>query len=231
MNRVALIAVTAVALSLCAGALQSQSEKDFQSTFTVDKKNLGVKGDNPYFNLTPGFQLSYAHGRETEIVTVLDEIKVIDGIEARVLEDREFDKDGKLLELTRDYHSIDVTTNDVYYLGEDVDVYDKNGKVTSHEGSWLSGVNGAKFGLFIPAKPKVGQRFYQEQAPKIAMDRVEIVSTTESRTVPAGKFTGVLHVLETTPLESGKAEKWYASGVGPIKDGDMELVKYGMKAR
>ena len=90
-------------------------------------------------------------------------------------------------------------------------------------------MKGAQFGLFIPAKPKVGLRYYQEQAPDIAMDCAEAVSISESRSVPAGKFTNVMHVVETTPLESGKADKWYASGVGPIKDGDMELVKHGMK--
>src|SRR5437762_8506857 len=36
-------------------------------------------------------------------------------------------------------------TNSVYYFGEDVDIY-KNGKIVGHEGSWLSGEKGAKFG-------------------------------------------------------------------------------------
>jgi hypothetical protein len=160
---------------------------------------------------------------------VLNETKRIDGVDARVVEDREFNADGKLAELTRDYYAIDSATNDVYYFGEDVDIYDKNGKVTSHEGSWLSGVSGAKFGLMVPAHPRAGQRYYQEQAPGVAMDRVEVKSISESVSVPAGKFTGVVHLVETTPLEGGKSEKWYASGIGAVKDDEMDLVRYGMK--
>jgi hypothetical protein len=34
----------------------------------------------------------------------------------------------------------------------------KNGKVSGHEGAWLAGVNGARFGLMIPGKPSVGAR-------------------------------------------------------------------------
>lgn len=225
------VVVAGVVLFVCVGILRSQpqKDKDFQTVFSVDKKNLGVKGSNPYFNLTPGYQLSYRHGKATDVVTVLNEIKRIDGVDSRVVEDREFNGDGKLVELTRDYYSIDSTTNDVYYMGEDVDEYDKNGKVKGHEGSWLSGIKGAKFGLMMPANPRAGQKFYQEQAAGVAMDRVEIVSVSETLAVPAGKYTNVVHAVETTPLEGGKGNKWYVSGVGAIKDDDMELVKFGMK--
>ena len=61
------------------------------------------------------------------------------------------------------------------------------------------------------------------------MDRVEIVSVNETLAVPAGKYNRVVHAVETTPLEGGKANKWYVSGIGAIRDDDMELVKYGMK--
>jgi hypothetical protein len=207
--------------------MQSQGKKDWQSAFTVEKSNLGLKGNNPYFNLTPGYQLSYAHKNDTEVVTVLDETRVIDGIATRVVEDREF-HNGKLAELTRDYYAIDSLTNDVYYFGEDVDEY-KNGKVSGHGGSWASGVKNAKFGLMMPAKPVAGQRFYQEQAPGVGMDRAEIVSIQSSISTPAGKFTNVIYVVESSPLEIGSSKKWYAAGVGAVKDGDMLLTKSGMR--
>jgi len=66
-----------------------------------------------------------------------------------------------------------------------LDVY-KNGKPAGHEGAWLSGVNGARFGLMMPASPKVGQKFYQEMAPGVGMDRIEIVSDREHVVTPAG---------------------------------------------
>jgi hypothetical protein len=208
-----------------AAALAAQPAKDFQSVFAVEKKNLGIKGANPYFPLTPGYQLSYAHGKDTDTLTVLNETKMIDGVETRVVEDREL-KNGRLIELTRDYYAIDAATNDVYYMGEDVDVY-KNGKVVGHEGAWLSGINGAKFGLMMPGTPKAAQKFYQELAPKVGQDRAEILSVDEKITTPAGTFEKCVHVVETSALEKGLHDhKWYAPGVGQVRDAEMLLVKY-----
>jgi hypothetical protein len=36
---------------------------DWQSVFAVDKKTLGAKGANPYFNLTSGYTLAYRNGK------------------------------------------------------------------------------------------------------------------------------------------------------------------------
>jgi len=221
---------TALTLSLlmCAVSASAQSADDWQSSFSVDKSKLGVNGANPYFKLTPGYVLRFAHGKDTDTLTVLKETKTIDGVECRVVEDREL-KNGKLLELTRDYYAIDAATNDVYYMGEEVDVY-KDGKVVNHEGSWLSGEKGAKFGMMLPGSPKVGQRFYSEQAPGVAMDRMEVVSVTERASTPAGAFEKCVHVVETSALEKGmKDHKVYCPGVGLVKDAEMTLVKYGAK--
>ena len=115
-------------------------------------------------------------------------------------------------------------TGDVYYFGEDVDNY-KDGKVISHESAWRAGTGGARFGLMIPATPTVGQAFYQEIAPKVAMDRVEVVSTSATVKTPAGTFERCVHLRETTPLESDVSHKYYAPGIGLIKDDDFELAE------
>jgi hypothetical protein len=52
-----------------------------------------------YFPLTPGYRLSYKHGSDTDVVTVLNEPRMIHGVECRVAEDRE-EKNGQLVELT-----------------------------------------------------------------------------------------------------------------------------------
>jgi hypothetical protein len=218
----------AFGILVAAVTLAAQTGKNWQASFKVDKKNLGVKGSNPYFNFTPGYVLSFANGRDTDRLTVLNETKMIDGVESRVVEDREM-KNDQLVELTRDYFAIDSVTNDVYYMGEDVDVY-KNGKVVGHGGAWLSGVKGARFGLMLPSNPKVGQRFYQEQAPGVGMDRVEILAVDERVTTPAGTFEKCVHVVETSPLEKGlKDHKVYCPAVGMVRDAGMLLVKYGTK--
>ncbi len=205
--------------------LWAQPAHDWQSAFPVDRSFLGVAGNNRYFPLTPGAQWSYRDGVDTDTLTVLSETRHIDGVECRIVEDRE-SKKGEIVEVTRDYYAIDSRNSDVYYMGEDVDVY-KKGKVTGHGGSWLSGVGGAKFGMMMPGQPRTGQRFYQEQAPGVGMDRVEIIADNETVTTPAGTFHNCLHHRETTPLEKGAADhKWYADGIGQVKDGRMLLVRY-----
>jgi len=159
---------------------------------------------------------------ERVIVWVLEETKKIGDVETRVVEERET-AGGQLAEVSRNYFAIDNATGDVYYFGEDVDEY-KNGKVTGHGGAWLSGVNGAKFGLIVPGAPKAGDRYYQESAPKVAMDRAEVVAINEQITVPAGTFKNCLHTKETSALESGAEDKYYAPGVGIIKDAEFVLV-------
>jgi hypothetical protein len=162
-------------------------------------------------------------GKDTLVITVLEETKVVDGVTTRIVEERETEG-GQLIEVSRNYFAVDVATGDVYYFGEDVDMY-KNGKVTGHEGAWLSGVDGAKFGLLVPGAPKPGERYYQESAPKVAMDRAEVVSVTEEVKVPAGAFKNCLHTKESSALESGTEDKYYAPGVGLIKDAEFVLVK------
>ena len=73
-------------------------------------------GANPYFDLTPGHRWTYKNGNTTETITVLQETKTIDGVETRVVEDRE-SMNGRLVELTRDYDALDPAPNDLYYCG------------------------------------------------------------------------------------------------------------------
>jgi hypothetical protein len=193
----------------------------WREEFKVDKANWVDHGTNPYFILEPGYRWHYKHGAAVLTITVLDETKVVDGVTTRVLEERE-ERGGQPREVSRNYFAIDKSTNDVYYFGEDVDEY-KDGKVVAHEGAWLAGVNGAKFGLMMPGKPTLGDKFYQEVAPKVAMDRVEITSLDEKIQTPAGTYEKCLHIQETTPLEKGVSHKYYAPGVGLIKDDEFVL--------
>lgn len=193
----------------------------WKESFTVDKTALADAGKNPYFILQPGYKLVYQDGRDTLTITVLDETKVVDGVKTRVVEERET-KDGQLAEVSRNYFAIDAKTSDVYYFGEDVDMY-KDGKVADHGGTWLSGVNGAKFGMMMPGEPKVGDKFFQERAPEVAMDRSEIVSLSEEMKTPAGAFKKVMRVKDGSALEPKTEDKWYAPGVGLLKDGGFVL--------
>lgn len=199
----------------------------WKTEFGVDKADFVAAGRNPYFVLEPGYTLTLEHGAERLVITVLADTKVVDGVETRVVEERETNK-GQLVEVSRNYYAMSRKTNDVFYFGEDVDMY-KNGRITSHEGSWMAGAKSAKAGLMMPAQPVLRMRYHQEVAPGLAMDRAEIVSLTATVTGGAGPWQNCVKTEETTPLEPLTREyKYYAPGIGLVQDGDVKLVKFGM---
>ncbi len=202
-------------------------DSGWTTDFVIEKGELVSTGRNPYFVLEPGFQRVLESKNERFVNTVLHETKVIAGVETRIVEEHET-KDGKVIEISRNYYAISKRTNSVFYFGEDVDIY-KNGKIVSHDGSWIVGVKDAKFGLMMPGVPLLGSKYFQEIAPTQAMDRAQIVSMTETIKTPAGEFKNCLKIEETTPLEPGTiGYKYYAPGIGMVRDGAARLVKYGM---
>ena len=198
--------------------------------FDIEKCQFAASGQNKYFILRPQYQSVFEgiEGSDTTrlVVTVLNETKKIREIETRIVEERE-SVNRDIIEVSRNYYAICTNTNTVFYFGEDVDIF-KDGKLVSHSGSWRADSGGARAGVMMPGIILLGSRYYQEMAPKIAMDRVEIVSTTDTVETPAGWLTPCLKTEETTPLEPKTKEyKFYAPGIGLVKDGDLLLVKFG----
>lgn len=186
-------------------------------------------GSNPHFILEPGYVLKLEgidEGQQVLLtITVTDEIEVVDGVETRVVEERE-SKDGTLFEISRNFFVLGQQTNTAYYFGEDAQFFD--GRPNPTEGSWRSGVDGAKYGQQMPAKAREGQRYFQEVAPGVALDRAEHLTLKADVKTPAGDFRNVLKVRETTPLEPKVEEfKFHAEGVGLIKDGPLKLTCSG----
>jgi len=226
--RIHTAALVLLALTLTAGP-GAPAQTAWKDTFAIEKGDLRATGRNAHFILEPGYQhVLEGAGAERLVITVLDETQAVDGVETRVVEERET-RGGTLVEVSRNFFAISSRTNDVYYFGEEVDIY-KNGKVVDHEGAWRSGIKGARFGLMMPASPEVGAKYYQEVAPKVAMDCAEIVKLDDAVVTPAGKFSKVLKIEETTPLEPGAREyKYFAEGVGLVQDGALKLVKHGVR--
>ena len=210
-------------------ATQAADDDAWQSEFHVDSSDWVSHGSNGYFVLEPGYRMVLAREGAREkllTITVLDQTQTIDGVQTRVVEERETVA-GVPREISRNYYAMSSRTNDVYYFGEDVDIY-KDGQIAAHEGGWRAGVDGARFGLAMPGTIRVGSRAYQEHAPGTAMDRFEITATEQSIDTPAGRLEHCLQIGETTPLEPGGAEfKLYAPGIGLVQDEDLLLVSYG----
>jgi hypothetical protein len=207
-----------------------KGEKKWTEEFSLASCNWANSGKNAYFNLQPGFQQVFEGKEENESVrleiTVLDETKTVDGVTTRVVEERET-VNGQLVELSRNFFALCGPSGDAFYFGEEVDIY-RAGALAGHEGAWMAGTAGAKAGLFLPSRPLLGARFYQEVAPGVAMDRVTVVALNDSLETPGGAFRNCLRTEETTPLEPDALEyKVFAPGVGLIQDGGLLLVKQG----
>jgi hypothetical protein len=223
-----LLAVSAlVAIAACAQSSTPGGPPPWATDFPVDPANLTSVGRNPYFILEPGYYIVLKdHDKNQVTISVLDETRVVAGVETRVIEERELAR-GKLVEVSRNFFAIHKVSHDALYFGEEVDMY-KDGKIVNHEGTWLAGVDGARAGLMMPGTARVGYRHLQEQAPGVAMDRAEIQSVSETLKTPAGKLANVLKVEETTTLASNELEyKYYAPGIGIVKEEQMLLVEHG----
>ena len=136
-------------------------------------------------------------------------------VEALTVEDREFTAGGKLTEATLDYFAQDDNGN-VYYIGEDVNEY-KNGKVSGHSGAWLFGRDTQSPGLLMPAHPKVGDKFKSENVPPISREADEVVSVSETVTVPAGTFQNCVEIKEIAG-DGDTENKLYAPNTGCIEE-------------
>lgn len=230
-NHVSKLSLLLVALLLTTGAAFAH-DPDFTEAFDRDRCTFTTSGTNPYFPLWPGYAL-HLEGEELDdddelveianTITVLPETERVDGVLTRVIEERETE-DGELVEVSRNFFALCRETGDIWYFGEDVDDYE-DGVIVGHGGAWRAGTDGAEPGVLIPGTPMIGARHFQEMAPGVALDRGEVVSLDETVMVPAGTFENVLYVEEGSALVlDDHSEKWYAHGVGLVKDDELELV-------
>lgn len=214
------------ALFLAGIVTASAQSKQFTEDLMQKDCTFETTGRNQFFILEPGYQLTLENKKGGKLViTVLNETRKIGDVETRIVEENE-SENGKPIEISRNFFAFCKQTSSIYYFGEEVDLY-KNGKMTKGEDAWTAeGENRA--GVAMPGLILLGARYYQEIAPKVAMDRAEIISTSETKTTPAGTFTNCLKTEETTPLEPKEKEyKFYAPGIGLIQDEDLLLTKYG----
>ncbi len=199
--------------------------KKWTKFFDQENRTFSSVGRNRFFILEPGYQLVLESLKEKVVITVLDETKKIGGVETRVVEERE-EKNGELVEVSRNFFAICKEHGDVFYFGEDVDDYE-GGKIVRHSGAWRADEKNSRAGIIMPGTILLGARHYQEMAPS-AMDRAEIISDDVTMKTPAGTFKNCLRVEETSGLHPDeKCYKTYARGVGLIQDEDLLLTKYG----
>ena len=152
-----------------------------RSSLPLDECTWSSTGRNQFFSIRPGDWLLLEgedDGEDVRVqIKVLNQTKKItfkddEGesltVYARVVEEREW-KDGELVEVSRNYYARCVQTGDIYYFGEDVDIYE-DGVIVSHDGAWLAGKDTgegkAHPGLIMPGTFLLGSRYFQELASR-----------------------------------------------------------------
>ncbi len=201
-------------LALAAAGCSSRHESVLPTRFATEV-------DNPWFPLKPGTTYVYRGHKDgkpsREVLAVTHLTKTIQGIRATVLHDNLY-LGGKLEERTTDWYAQD-TDGNVWYLGEATAELDRKGRVTSREGSWQAGVDGAEAGIYMPAHPKVGESFSQEFYKGHAEDHFKVVSLHAGVRVPYSSSKEALQTKEWTPLEPGLIDfKYYVRGIGTVKE-------------
>ena len=79
-------------------------------------------------------------------------------------------------------------------------------------------MNGAQPGIVMPAHPKVGDRYRQQYLANVAEDIGQVSALEQTVTVPSGTYTGCVRTREWSMLDSCTSKKWYAKGVGLVRD-------------
>jgi hypothetical protein len=226
-HRKQLIAAVAICLATtplaaCGGSESESKPKPTNPTAAeVDPSNFALPVDNPYFPLKPG--TTYRHEgmkegkRAVDVFTVSRRTKEILGVANTVVVDKLY-VNGRLEEIAHDWYTQDRQGN-VWYFGETIKEYDPRGKQIRAKGAWEAGVDGARPGIVMPARPKVGDVFRPEYYKGKAEDRYRILDLSANVKTPYRSFSQVLVMSEQTRLEPGvKGLKFHARGFGQIKE-------------
>ena len=220
---IGLAATLALAAVLAAGALTpvANAAKRLPTPKATHFGHNSSRVTNSWFPLVRGSVYVYDGQKDgkvaRDVMTVTRKVKTITGIRAAVINDRLF-LNGQLAERTTDWYAQD-KHGTVWYLGEKTAELNARGKVTSTEGSFLNGRDGASGGIFMPAHPAVGQSFQQEAFKGQAEDHFRILSLATSITTPAVSSNAAMLTEETNPLEPGVVDhKYYVRGIGTVKE-------------
>ena len=227
-SRVGLTHVIACAFFAASCGFEGYDDLASTRACDPDATTFSVAIDNPFFPLPVGQQVvleGEEDGQHLLVrITALDEIETVVGVRTRVIEEYEA-KDGRVVEVSRNFFA-QAQDGTVCYFGENVDIYDGAGNVTSHSGSWRAGVDANRPGIFMLPSLEVGIAFQQEIAPGIAEDQSQVIAVGERTEVPAGTFEDTATLRDGSPLDGGTGDKIYARGIGLIVDGPARLTRY-----
>ncbi|MGH8971723.1 MAG: hypothetical protein ACRD0C_00775 [Acidimicrobiia bacterium] len=196
-------------------------------SFDRNKFSDSVNVSNQWLPLTPGLE-TVLDGTVTDadgstphqvVVTVSDVTKMIDGVRALVVLERDYG-DGALEEEELAFVAQDADET-VWNMGEYPEEYE-DGKFAGAPSTWIPGNEKARAGIHMQATPEVGTPSYlQGYAPQIGFeDRGQVSKADQKVCVKTGCYTDVIVVDEWNPAEQpadGHQFKYHAPGVGVVQ--------------
>jgi hypothetical protein len=188
---------------------------------TLHPSDFVVRVDNPLFPLKPGSRWHYrgveGHAPFTDNMHVTHRAKTILGVRVTVVRDVVLEH-GKPREVTSDWYAQDRHGN-VWYFGENTKELDPHGHVTSREGSWRAGRDGARPGVLFPGHPLPGQTARQEYYKGHAEDHFQTLDLDARVSTPYVSTRHAIKTKEWSPLEPNVVDhKYYVPGVGDVKE-------------
>jgi hypothetical protein len=188
---------------------------------TLHQTDFVAGVDNPWFPLVPGSKWRYRgvdeDGDFSDRMRVTRRTKTIEGVSATVVHDVVL-RHGERREVTSDWYAQDRAGN-VWYFGENTRELNRRGQVTSREGSFRAGRDGARPGVLFPGAPRVGQTARQEYYTGHAEDQFKILDLDASVFTPLLSARHAVRTKETSPLEPGVVDnKYYVRGVGDVRE-------------
>ena len=104
-----------------------------------------------------------------------------------------------------------------------IDYYaqDRRGNVWwfGREGVWLAGEDGAEAGLAMPATPRLGDGWRAAYDADVVDVRMTVETLDQVADTPAGRYSDVVGLDITNPLEPGTARRaFYERGVGLVEE-------------
>jgi hypothetical protein len=215
--------IQAAAAAKTQGAASEKKFEDFDPKNFTNSTNI----DNVWLPLTPGTRFTFT-GTSVEdggkkvphrfVMHVTDLTKVIGGVRSVVLWDLDY-TEGELAEAELAFFAQDKEGN-VWRMGEYPEEYDGAKFVAATP--WLHGIEEARAGIEMKAKPQPGTPSYaQGWGPAVNWsDRGQVDQIGQKVTVPAGRYDDVLVIAETSGSEPNAQQlKFYARGVGNVRVG------------